>query len=163
MAKLSAGILVVRRTERGIEVFLVHPGGPFWARKDTGAWTIPKGEYEASEKPFDAAKREFREETGVAVDGKFAHLGEFGQPSGKVLSAWAIEGDLDAGAVRSNTFELEWPAGSGKRREYPEVDRAAWFTLAEAKQKILKGQVPLLQRLADLVRGAAPLDGSKQT
>ncbi len=134
-----------------MEVLLVHPGGPFWARKDTGAWSIPKGEYTV-EDPLEAAKREFEEETGEKVEGPFLPLGGSVQPSGKRVVAWALESDLDAEAIRSNLFSMEWPPGSGKNREFPEVDRAAWFSLDAARAKILKGQVPFLDRLAEMLK-----------
>lgn len=131
----SAGLLLFRYREGGVEVMLVHPGGPFWVRKDKGAWSIPKGLFEADEEPLTAARREFREETGVDIDGVFLPLGELRQPSGKVIHAWAAEGDLDPDQVRSNAFELEWPKHSGTVRTYPEIDRAAWFPIAEAREK----------------------------
>jgi len=143
----------------GVEVFLVHPGGPFWARKDAGAWSIPKGEYLAeSEDALDAARREFEEETGTLPRGEFAGLGSVKQPGGKVVAAWAFEGDADPAAIRSNTFTLEWPPKSGKQREFPEVDRAGWFPLHAAAEKILKGQLGFLQRLAELL-GAETAEG----
>lgn len=128
-----------------LEVFLVHPGGPFWARKDEGAWSIPKGLYEADENPLDAAQREFAEETGTRVAGEFAPLGEFKLPSGgKLLSVWAVEGNIDASSVTSNLFEMEWPPRSGKRAQFPEVDRAGWFAPDVARVKLTKGQVQVL-------------------
>ena len=146
MAKRSAGLLLYRRTN-SLEVLLVHPGGPFWSKKDDGAWTVPKGEYAESEEPLAAARREFEEETGVAVNGDFLPLGEVKQPGGKIVTAWAVEADLDPGQVHSNTFPLEWPLKSGKIREFPEIDRAAWLSPAEARQKILPAQTPFLARL----------------
>jgi predicted NUDIX family NTP pyrophosphohydrolase len=140
----SAGVLLYRRPPGGLEVFLVHPGGPFWAKKDLGAWSIPKGEIEDDEDPLAAAKREFTEETGFVVEGEFRPLAPLRQRSGKVIFAWAVEGDCDPAQLRSNTFELEWPPKSGRRREFPEVDRAAWFDLDEARRRILKGQAPFL-------------------
>jgi predicted NUDIX family NTP pyrophosphohydrolase len=125
-------------------VLLVHPGGPFWAKRDAGAWTIPKGEIGRAEDPLAAALREFEEETGVRPKGDAIALPPRRQPGGKLVHAWAMRGDLDPAAVRSNTFEMEWPPRSGRRQAFPEVDRAAWFTLAEAREKILKGQAPLL-------------------
>ncbi|MFO1129077.1 MAG: NUDIX domain-containing protein [Rhodospirillales bacterium] len=148
----SAGLLLFRYREGGVEVMLVHPGGPFWVRKDKGAWSIPKGLFEADEEPLTAARREFREETGVDIDGVFLPLGELRQPSGKVIHAWAAEGDLDPDQVRSNAFELEWPKHSGTVRTYPEIDRAAWFPIAEARERILKGQAPFLDRLLIVVQ-----------
>ena len=131
-----------RRRASGLEVFLVHPGGPFWARKDAGAWSIPKGEIEQGEAPIDAARREFAEETGSAVVGEFAPLGWVRMRSGKVVHAWAVEGEIDADAIRSNVFTLEWPPRSGRQRQYPEADRAAWFPIDEARQRILAAQAP---------------------
>lgn len=145
--KRSAGVLLFRRIKEKLEVFLVHPGGPFWAKKDVGAWSIPKGEYREGEDAFTAAKREFQEETGFHVEGEFIALGEAKQPGGKVITAWALEHDLDASLVRSNMFELEWPPRSGKKREFPEVDAAAWFPLLVAEEKLLKGQLEFLRRL----------------
>ena len=131
-----------------MEVLLVHPGGPLWARKDEGAWSIPKGEMEEGEDPLAAARREFAEETGAAPEGEFAALQPVKQPGGKLVYAWAIRGDFDPASLRCNTFSMEWPPRSGRRREFPEVDRAQWFPLAEARRKILKGQAPLLDQLA---------------
>lgn len=136
-----------RRRDKILEVFLVHPGGPFWSRKDLGAWTIPKGERQPGEDPLDAAKREFREETGFEPDGALTSLGEIVQSKAKTISAWAFEGDGDPDAVRSNTFLLEFPPRSGRDVEFPEVDRAGWFSIEEARQKLLPGQRPLLDRL----------------
>jgi predicted NUDIX family NTP pyrophosphohydrolase len=147
----SAGILLYRRSSIGIEVFLVHPGGPFWAGRDSGAWTVPKGEIDADEDALDAAKREFREETGARVDGEFVELVPVRQPSGKVVHAWAVEGDVDAAAITSNTFSIEWPPKSGRMREFPEIDRGGWFTLAEARDKLLPGQRPLLDQLRQMI------------
>jgi predicted NUDIX family NTP pyrophosphohydrolase len=147
MAKMSAGVLAYRRQGRGVELFLVHPGGPFWAKKDDGAWTIPKGEYEANEDAETAARREFAEETGVRLEGGMKELGAFRQPSGKTIKAWAIERDIDASAVRSNDFEMEWPPKSGKRARFPEVDRAGWFAPSEALVKIINGQRPIVLAL----------------
>ncbi|MBN1359871.1 MAG: NUDIX domain-containing protein [Sedimentisphaerales bacterium] len=146
MARQSAGILMYRQRER-LEVLLVHPGGPFWARKDTGAWSIPKGEYAAGQDPLKAAQREFREETGLAAEGPFAPLGSVKQPGGKTVTAWALEGDCDPNGLTSNTFSMEWPPRSGKQQEFPEVDRAAWFDLETAQSKIHQGQIPLLEAL----------------
>lgn len=147
MAKQSAGLLLYRKKRRRTEVFLVHPGGPFWKKKDDGAWSIPKGEFETGEEALDAAKREFEEETGFAASGEFLPLQPVRQPSGKVVYAWAQESDLDAEAVKSSTFSMEWPAGSGRMAEFPEADRAAWFPLDTARRKILKGQLPFLDQL----------------
>ena len=130
-------------------MFLVHPGGPFWMKKDAGAWSIPKGEYSDDEDPASAARREFEEETGFAIppDADLIPLSEVKQPGGKVVKAWACEGDYDASLIRSNPFSLEWPPKSGRMREFPEVDRAAWFSVDEAREKILKGQLPILEEL----------------
>jgi predicted NUDIX family NTP pyrophosphohydrolase len=146
MPKLSAGLLLFRKSPH-LEVFLVHPGGPFWARKDDGAWSIPKGEYSIHEEALQAAKREFHEETGISVDGDFVPLGELKQPGGKIVTAWALEKDVDAALVTSNTFSIEWPPKSGKTQEFPEIDRAAWFPIAMARTKLLKGQVAFIDRL----------------
>ena len=152
MPERSAGILLYRHGDDGPEVLLVHPGGPFFARRDDGAWSIPKGLYEDDEEPLAAARREFAEELGSPCpDGPALELGEIRQKNGKRVTAWAVEGDLDAEAITSNTFELEWPPRSGRRQEFPEVDRAAWFTLDAARVKILAAQAPLLDRLADQV------------
>jgi predicted NUDIX family NTP pyrophosphohydrolase len=145
-ARRSAGLLMFRRRD-GIEVLLVHPGGPFWRKKDLGAWSIPKGEFEEDEEALAAAKREFEEETGIAPVGEFVALGEIRQPSGKLVTAWAFEGDCALEKIRSNVFEMEWPPKSGKMREFPEVDRAGWFSLDEARKKILKGQAGFLGKL----------------
>ncbi len=126
---------------------MVHPGGPFWQRKDLAAWSIPKGEFAPDENPLEAARREFEEETGFPAIGPFSELEPVKQPGGKVVVAWAVEGNLDAAAVRSNTFSIEWPRGSGKQQEFPEIDRAAWFPIEMARKKILKGQLPLLDQL----------------
>lgn len=131
----SAGILLFRRGYRGIEVFLVHPGGPFWKTKDDGAWSIPKGEYEAGEDPLRAARREFAEETGAAPEGDFIALGSARQRINKTVAAWAVEGDIDPVDLRSNVFEMEWPPRSDKRQQFPEIDRGAWFSLKEAETK----------------------------
>jgi predicted NUDIX family NTP pyrophosphohydrolase len=151
--KLSAGLVAYRRTGAELEVLLVHPGGPFWAKKDDGAWSVPKGEYEPSEDPLAVARREFEEEIGQTppVGSEPVWLGELRQPSGKVVSAWAIEADLDVREVRSNSFEMEWPPRSGRTREFPEVDRAGWFGLDEARRKILRGQQGFLARLEELL------------
>lgn len=146
-AKLSAGIILYRRRETGIEVLLVHPGGPFWAKKDDGAWSIPKGEYVEGEDPLSVAKREFYEETGSEVSGSPVELTPAKQPSGKIISAWAVEGDLDAAAVRSNSFSMEWPPKSGRVQSFPEVDRVLWCEVALARQKLLPGQRVLLDEL----------------
>jgi len=144
--KTSAGLLLYRRCPE-LEVFLVHPGGPFWTRKDAGAWSIPKGEIEDGEDPLQAAKREFTEETGFTISGEVRSLDPLKQPSGKIIYAWAIEADYDPGQIRSNLFSLEWPPKSGKMQQYPEVDRAAWFNISEARNKILAGQVGFIEQL----------------
>lgn len=136
----SAGILPFRTTNGTLEVLLVHPGGPFWAAKDEGAWSIAKGEYEPDEDPLDAARRELAEETGLQANGPFIPLTPLRQPSGKVIAAWAVDTDFDPSALHSNTFSMEWPKGSGRQREFPEVDRAAWFTCDAARRYILTGQ-----------------------
>ena len=149
----SAGILLHRRREQRLEVLLVHPGGPFWARRDEGAWSIPKGEYAPDEEPFAAARREFEEELGTAAPaGAAADLGEVRQKGGKVVRAFAMPGDLDAEQIHSNTFALEWPPRSGRTIDVPEVDRAEWFSLDEAGKKINPAQAELLTRLAAAVQ-----------
>ncbi len=152
MKKRSAGILLYRRAETGIEVFLVHPGGPFWKKKDLGAWSLPKGEYDDGEDPLACAKREFTEETGCVVDGDFIFLGELKQAGGKIVTAWALEHDLDPALVKSNTFSMEWPPHSGKTREFPEVDAGAWFSLSAAREKLTKGQSEFIARLEEKIR-----------
>lgn len=148
----SAGILLHRGTGADLEVLLVHPGGPFWAKRDDGAWSIPKGEYGPGEDAVLAARREFAEELGSEPpDGELTDLGEVRQKSGKIVHAWALAGDLDAATIVSNTFTMQWPPKSGQMREFPEVDRADWFTLANARAKINGGQAPLLDRLAQQV------------
>lgn len=145
--KKSAGILLFRNKEKGIEIFLVHPGGPFWQKKDDGAWSIPKGEMDEDEDALAAAKREFEEETGIACHGNFIRLEPVKQKSGKVVIAWALEMDIDPSAIKSNIFSMEWPPKSGQRKDFPEVDRGAWFDLFSAKQKINTGQQPLIDML----------------
>jgi predicted NUDIX family NTP pyrophosphohydrolase len=147
MPRRSAGLLCFRRASGSLEVLLVHPGGPFWAGRDEGAWTIPKGEVLDGETPLEAAVREFREETGHAPDGTFVALDPVRQPGGKLVLAWAFEGDLDPSSISSNTFSIEWPPRSGRHRTYPEVDRAAWFPVSQARTKILSGQAALLDQL----------------
>ena len=148
MPKLSAGVLLYRTRDGVVEVLIVHPGGPFWARKDDGAWSIPKGEYADGEDPWAVAQREFSEEIGLPLPaGARLDFGALKQPSGKVITAFAVQGDLDVTDTRSNTFELEWPRGSGTIREFPEVDRVGWFPVARAREKLLKGQRPFLDRL----------------
>jgi predicted NUDIX family NTP pyrophosphohydrolase len=153
MARRSAGILLHRPGAAGPEVLLVHPGGPFWAKRDDGAWSIPKGEHDDGEDPLACARREFAEELGSPPpdDGQPLELGEVRQRGGKVVRAWAIEGDLDATATTSNTFTMEWPPRSGAMREFPEIDRAEWFALDAARAKILPAQAPLLDRLLERI------------
>src|SRR6201987_6565522 len=152
MPKQSAGLLLYRNADGRVEVFLVHPGGPFWVKTDDGAWSIPKGEFADGEEPLEAAKREFKERTSFSAEGKikgkFEPLNPVKQPGGKTVYAWAVEGDGDAGAIRSNSFSMEWPKGSAKTRSFPEIDKADWFDLETAKVKILKGQLGLLEQLA---------------
>lgn len=136
-----------RQGDNGIEVFLAHPGGPFWAKKDLGVWSIPKGEFADDEEPLAAARREFREETGSDVEGNFFPLEPIKQSGGKWVYAWAVEGDCEERKVQSNTFTMEWPPGSGRQKEFPEIDRARWFTLRDAKRRILKSQQELLEQL----------------
>jgi predicted NUDIX family NTP pyrophosphohydrolase len=152
--KRSAGILLYRRGP-GLELLLVHPGGPFWARKDLGAWSIPKGEYAEGEEPLTVARRELEEETGMRIDGEFLPLGEVTQPGRKIVTAFALEGDFDPATLRSNMFELEWPPRSGRKQSFPEIDRAQWFAPAEARRKILAGQSELISRLLAAL-GIAP-------
>ncbi len=147
MPKISAGILLYRRRQTGIEVLLVHPGGPYWSRKDDGAWSIPKGLAEDGEDLLAAAKREALEETGLEVEGDPIDLGKFRQPGGKIVAVWAFEGDFDPASLTSNAFAMEWPPRSGKTAEFPEVDRAGWFDLDEASKKASKGQAPILAAL----------------
>ncbi len=148
MPKLSAGLLLYRLSDSVVEVLIAHPGGPFWARKDDGAWSIPKGEYADGEDPWAAAQREFEEEVGSAAPaGPRIDLAPVKQSGGKVVTAFAVRADLDVTDARSNTFELEWPRGSGQMRTFPEVDRLEWFTVARARVKLLKGQVALLDQL----------------
>ena len=151
MARRSAGILLHRLGPEGREVLLVHPGGPFWAKRDDGAWSIPKGEYDEGEEPLAAALREFEEEIGSALDasGELIELGDVRQKNRKVVTAWAAEGDVDAGAVQSNTFEMEWPPRSGRRQAFPEIDRAEWFPLARAREKLIEAQAAFLDRLEE--------------
>jgi predicted NUDIX family NTP pyrophosphohydrolase len=147
MTKHSAGLLLYRRRSGGLEVLLVHPGGPFWAGKDEGAWSIPKGEYPSGEDPLTAAYREFKEETSCTASGEVIPLASLKQSSGKIIQAWALAGDCDADAIRSNAFAPEWPPRSGRTQEFPEVDRAAWFSLEVARKKIIRGQTGFLDAL----------------
>jgi len=151
MPKAAAGILLYRLRQGELEVLLAHPGGPFWARKDAGAWTIPKGELDPDEDPLAAARREFGEETGWDPAGEFVALRPRKQPGGKVISAWAVEGDYDPRTLRSNTFAMEWPPRSGSTAEFPEIDRADWFTIPQALEKILPGQREFLNELNGIV------------
>ena len=130
-----------------VKIFLVHPGGPFWAKKDDGVWTIPKGEFDDDEDPLSAAKREFEEETGIKISGEFTPLKPIKQKSGKLVYAWAVEGDVDATKIKSNEFEIEWPPKSGKMKTFPEIDKAAWFDMHEANKKIIDAQLPLIREL----------------
>jgi predicted NUDIX family NTP pyrophosphohydrolase len=151
VARRSAGIVLYRQTE-GLEVLLVHPGGPFWAKKDLGAWSIPKGEYEDGDDPLASALREFEEETGTRLDPSDpVELGTVVQRGGKRVSAWAVQGDLDPDSIRSNTFVMQWPPRSGAQREFPEVDRAGWFSIDEARAKLVPAQAELLDRLLEHV------------
>jgi predicted NUDIX family NTP pyrophosphohydrolase len=154
--KLSAGIVLYRVRQGELEVFLVHPGGPYWAKKDEGAWSIPKGEFEPGDDPLTMAKREFLEETGSPIAAGFRPLTPLKQPSGKVVHAWAAEGDIDATTVNSNLFSMEWPPRSGITQEFPEVDKGAWFNIPAAWQKLLPGQRPFLDELQKLVGHITP-------
>jgi predicted NUDIX family NTP pyrophosphohydrolase len=156
MAATSAGILMYQLRQGELFVLLVHPGGPFWSRKDAGSWSIPKGEHDLTGDPKEAALREFEEELGSKPTGELRPLGEVVQSGRKRVTAFALEGYLDVGSVRSNMFELEWPPKSGRFQSFPEVDRAGWFPLAEAREKILPGQRPFLDRLAAMCGGLAP-------
>ena len=150
--KKSAGLLLYRENSAGLEVLLVHPGGPFWQKKDDGSWTVPKGEFDDNEDPLQAAKREFEEETGAAPpDGEYLPLKPIKQPSGKTVYAWAIDGDFDPANLRSNMFPVEWPPNTGKLQQFPEIDRAAWLRPEIAKRKITKGQAPLIDQLLTIV------------
>jgi predicted NUDIX family NTP pyrophosphohydrolase len=157
--KTSAGLLMYRRTDGVLQVLLAHPGGPFWRNKDDGAWTLPKGEYEAPEEALVAARREFAEETGFEAAGPFLPLGEVKQKSGKRVAAWAFCGDCEPGTLRSNSFEMEWPPKSGQRQSFPEVDRVQWLTLDDARSKILPAQRELLDRLEAALAAADPARG----
>ena len=143
--------MMYRRRNHEIEVFLVHPGGPFWSKKDLGAWSIPKGEYLEGEEPLQAARREFEEETGFVPTGNFIGLGDLKQPGGKIVTAWAFEGDCDPAQLKSNTFLMEWPPRSGRQIEVPEVDRGCWYTIEDARQRLLPGQRGFLDRLLERV------------
>jgi len=149
MPKISAGLLMYRDTDHDLEVLLVHPGGPFWQRKDNGAWTIPRGEVENGEDNLTAAIREFQEETGWQPQGPYLPLGEARLRSGKAIHAWAFRGSFDPASLRSNLFEIEWPPKSGRRQQFPEIDRAGFFTIAEARNKMRISELPFLDRLAE--------------
>ena len=151
MASQSAGILVYRRNKQAIEFFLVHPGGPFWAKKDQGAWSIPKGEYDTGEDPLAAAKREFQEETGQPIHGKFTALSPIKQKAGKTVQAWLVEGEVDIAAIHSNTFEMEWPPKSGRKQHFPEIDKGEWFDSATAKIKINENQAAMIDEALRLI------------
>lgn len=149
--KLSAGLLMYRKTGGELEVLLAHPGGPFWAKKDEGAWTIPKGLYDEAEDPLEAAKREFEEETGFKASGEFIALTPRKQRTGKIVHAWAVEGNVDASACTSNLFEMEWPPRSGKRKSFPEVDRCEWFSAPEARIRLVSGQAGFVDELESIL------------
>jgi predicted NUDIX family NTP pyrophosphohydrolase len=151
MAKKSAGILVYRIVQSGLQLLLVHPGGPFWARKDAGAWSIPKGEFGDDEEPLLAAQREVQEELGVLPEGQYIELSPIKQKSGKQVYAWAVEADIDTTHIVSNTFSIEWPPGSGNTKEFPEIDKAEWFTLSEAAEKINPAQYTFIAELQRLI------------
>lgn len=152
MPKRSAGLLMYRQQGKSLEVFLVHPGGPLWAKKDKGAWTIPKGEYEPDENPLAAARREFEEETGFQASGEFLDLGSIKQKSGKIVTAWAFEGNCDPSQLKSNICEIEWPPRSGRQLEIPEVDRGRWVSINEASEYLREEQRELLRRLSEIVQ-----------
>jgi predicted NUDIX family NTP pyrophosphohydrolase len=155
MAKHSSGLLLFRARGEALEVLLVHMGGPFWARRDAGAWSLPKGEHEPGEDPLAAARREFAEELGrEPPPGEAIELGTVKQAGGKIVRAWALQGDLEPSSISSNSFEMEWPRGSGRRRSFPEIDRAEWFELEAAAEKLLRGQLPFLERLCERLAGA---------
>jgi predicted NUDIX family NTP pyrophosphohydrolase len=152
MSRTSAGILVYKKTQAGPEVLLVHPGGPFWSAKDLNSWSVPKGEIDEGEDPFEAAKREFGEETGLLIDGDFVSLETVKQSSGKSVICWAVEGEIDVSKVKSNLFKMEWPPKSGAMKEFPEIDRAEWFPAETAKLKIVKGQIPIIENLERILK-----------
>lgn len=154
MAKTSAGLILYRMQSGGLEVLLVHPGGPFWGKKDEGAWFVPKGELNVGEEPLAGAKREFEEETGLKPEGEFLALGSVKQKSGKTIVAWAFEGDCDPSSIKSNTFTIEWPPKSGRQQEFPEIDRAGFFTVPQAKAKMHPVEYPLVLRLHELLGDA---------
>jgi predicted NUDIX family NTP pyrophosphohydrolase len=152
--KKSAGILLFRRRKEQVQVFLVHPGGPFWKGKEAGAWSVPKGEFEEGEAPLEAARREFREETGQEVEGSFIPLSPIRQKGGKLVHTWAVEGDINADEIRSNTFRQEWPYKSGQWQEFPEVDKAAWFEWEDAKTMINPAQAGLIDELRERLQSS---------
>lgn len=152
MQKKSAGILLYRFRSKLLEVLLVHPGGPFWIKKDLGSWSIPKGEFEANEDPLDAAKREMEEETGIKVNADVMMLTPVKQKSGKIILAWASQQDVDTNQITSNSFEMEWPPKSGKKKLFPEIDKACWFNTDEAKKKIIVGQLPFITELESILK-----------
>ena len=152
MPRKSAGILLYKMENEILKIFLVHPGGPFWAKKDEGAWSIPKGEFDDGEDPLDAAKREFEEETGIKISGDFIELNPVKQKSGKVVYAWAVKGDIDVSKIKSNEFEIEWPPKSGKMKTFPEIDKAAWFDLSKANEKIIEAQSSLIRELETMLK-----------
>jgi predicted NUDIX family NTP pyrophosphohydrolase len=151
MLKFSAGILLYRKVNGKLKIFLVHPGGPLWSHKDLGAWSIPKGEFGADEDAFSAARREFEEETGFEIEGHFIPLTPVKQSAVKTVYAWAVEGELDATLIQSNTFTMQWPLKSGRYQEFPEVDRGDWFTVTQAREKMVVGQRPLLDELINIL------------
>ncbi len=152
MPKRSAGLLMYRRRNSDLQVFVIHPGGQFWSNKDLGAWSIPKGEYVNDEEPLEVARREFEEETGFSSKGNFIGLGDLKPPGGKIVTAWAFEGDYDPEKLKSNTFMMEWPPRSGRQIEVPEVDRACWYSIEDARRRLLPGQQAFLDRLLETIR-----------
>jgi predicted NUDIX family NTP pyrophosphohydrolase len=156
MGKKSAGLLVFRIRQNNLQIFLMHPGGPFFARKDLGAWSIPKGEIGENENEAEAAKREFEEETGFQFKGDLISLKPIKQKSGKTVVAWATEQDFDVSKIKSNLFEMEWPPKSGKYQQFPEMDRAEWFSVSDAKEKIIPGQNGLIEELEDILINRSP-------
>ena len=152
MSQKSAGIVLYRIQNSSIEVFLVHPGGPYWAKKDDGAWSIPKGEFDENEEPLEAARREFQEETGIQISGEFIQLNPVKQKGGKMVYAWAVKGDIDPAKIKSNSFEIEWPPMSGKMKSFPEIDKAAWFHLSEAQKKIIEAQSAFIKELESKIQ-----------
>ena len=152
MSQKSAGILLYRIQKGSIEVFLVHPGGPYWSKKDEGAWSIPKGEFNENEEPLAAAKREFEEETGRKISGEFIQLKPVKQKGGKMVYAWAVEGDIDPEKIKSNSFEIEWPPRSGKMKSFPEIDKAAWFHQGDAQKKIIEAQSAFIKELESKIQ-----------